>query len=43
MIYGKTVQIRFYDRIREEVKFNGLEGLKDQLMLDKEAVQQILS
>ena len=42
MIYGKTVQIRFFDRIRDEVRFDGLEGLKEQLSLDKVAAQKIL-
>ncbi len=43
MIYGKTVQIRFFDRIRDEQKFEGLEGLKNQLKTDKEAARLILS
>ncbi|MFV1885507.1 MAG: riboflavin biosynthesis protein RibF, partial [Balneola sp.] len=34
-IYGKTVQIRFFDRIRDEKKFNGMEELKQQLERDK--------
>lgn len=41
MIYGKTVQIRFFDRIRDEQKFEGLEGLKEQLRKDKEATVSI--
>jgi len=43
MIYGKMVQIRFFDRIRDEQKFKGLDGLKKQLKLDKEAAELILS
>lgn len=34
-IYGKTVQIRFFDRIRDEKKFSGVVDLKEQLVLDK--------
>lgn len=42
MIYGKMVQIRFFDRIRDEQKFDGLEGLKHQLNIDKKAAIKIL-
>ncbi len=38
MIYGKTVQIRFFDRIRDERKFQSAEELKVQLQLDKSIV-----
>ncbi len=41
-IYGKTVQIRFFDRIRDEKKFDGMEELKVQLRLDKEKSHQVL-
>ncbi|MFV1885503.1 MAG: riboflavin kinase [Balneola sp.] len=42
-IYGKTVQIRFYDRIRDEKKFNGLEELKAQLVRDREKSIEVLN
>ncbi|MBO6524081.1 MAG: bifunctional riboflavin kinase/FAD synthetase [Balneolaceae bacterium] len=42
-IYGKTVQIRFFDRIRDEQKFNGIQELKDQLGGDKKKSIQVLS
>ncbi|MCG8373670.1 MAG: bifunctional riboflavin kinase/FAD synthetase [Balneolales bacterium] len=35
MIYGKTVQIRFVERIRDEKKFDGVVGLRNQLEADK--------
>lgn len=35
-IYGDTIQVRFIDRIRDEVKFDGVEALKAQLHNDKE-------
>lgn len=43
MIYGKTVQIRFFDRIREEKKFPGRDELKEQLGKDKQAVQNVFN
>jgi riboflavin kinase / FMN adenylyltransferase len=41
-IYGKTITIFFYDFIREEKKFSGLEELKAQLAKDKIRIQAIL-
>lgn len=41
-IYGDTIQIRFVDRIRDEVKFDGVEALKTQLARDKEKSLEIL-
>ncbi|WP_428234662.1 bifunctional riboflavin kinase/FAD synthetase [Gracilimonas sp.] len=42
-IYGDTIQVRFIDRIRDEKKFDGVEGLKAQLGADKHTALQILS
>ncbi|MFN1834007.1 bifunctional riboflavin kinase/FAD synthetase [Balneola sp. MJW-20] len=42
MIYGKKLQVRFIDRIRDEVKFNGIESLKAQLDEDKKTSMAIL-
>ena len=42
-IYGEKVKIEFYDRIRDEQKFEGLEDLKKQLNIDKEKVIQVFS
>ncbi len=41
-IYGETISIYFVDRIRSEVKFDDLEALKTQLILDKETVKKLL-
>ncbi len=41
MIYGKTVQIRFVERIRDEKKFDGVEDLKKQLNDDKIEVEYV--
>ena len=41
-IYGKTITIYFIDRIRDEKKFESLEGLKNQLVKDKNTVLQKL-
>jgi riboflavin kinase/FMN adenylyltransferase len=41
-IYGDTIQVRFVDRIWDEVKFDGVEGLKAQLDADKEKSLGIL-
>jgi len=42
-IYGETITIFFYDFIREERKFSGLEELKTQLARDEMAIRRILS
>ena len=35
MIYGEVIKVQFIDFIREEVKFNSLDELKNQLKTDK--------
>ena len=42
-LYGKTLKVWFIERIRDEVKFNGLEALKQQLQHDREEAKNILS
>ena len=42
-LYGKTLKVWFIDRIRDEVKFNGLEALKQQLEQDRSTAKNILS
>lgn len=42
-IYGKEVQVRFYERVRDEMKFNGKEELVKQLNKDEKQVKEILS
>ncbi len=39
--YGEQIVIHFVSRIRDEMKFSGLEALKEQLKKDKMAVQQL--
>ena len=41
-IYGETITIFFVDRIRDEVKFKDLDGLREQLIKDRETVKAIL-
>lgn len=41
-IYGKEVQVRFFDRIRDEKKFSGKEELIGQLKSDKNRAQELL-
>lgn len=41
-IYGDTVVVEFYGKIRSEIKFEGLERLKGQLLKDKIEAQLIL-
>ena len=36
-LYGTTLTIQFLDRIRDEIKFSDLEGLKSQLEQDQQA------
>ena len=42
-IYNKEIQIEFYERVRDEQKFDNLEALKKQLEIDKQKVIQILN
>lgn len=42
-IYGKKVQVRFIDRIRDEQKFSGIEEIKEQLKKDRDAALVILN
>ena len=41
-IYGKAIEVKFIKRIRDERKFEDLQGLKKQLLIDKNKVIQIL-
>lgn len=41
-IYGKGIEIRFVKRIRDERKFEDLQGLKKQLLIDRNKARQIL-
>ena len=41
-IYGKEIKVRFIRRIRDEKRFEDLEGLKKQLFIDKNRAIQIL-
>ena len=42
-IYNKSVRVEFYERIRDEHKFETLSDLKEQLHIDKKQVIQALS
>lgn len=39
-IYGRRIEVYFYDKIRGEVKFNGLNELKAQLSRDKQTARE---
>lgn len=42
-IYGKTIEIQFVERIRDERQFDGVEQLIEQLNQDKSSAQKILA
>lgn len=42
-IYTEELKIRFVKKVRDELKFASLEGLKDQIQRDKVAVEELLS
>jgi riboflavin kinase / FMN adenylyltransferase len=42
-IYGETITVELIDYIRKEQKFNGIEELKAQILIDKAKTQDILS
>lgn len=41
-IYGERLEVRFVKWVRGEQKFDGIEKLKEQLMIDKQVVMSIL-
>ena len=41
-IYGRKITVWFFEKLREEIKFNGLEELKTQLAQDKQMAHKIL-
>ncbi len=41
-IYGRNITVWFYGKLRDEIKFAGLEALKTQLAQDKLTAQQLL-
>ena len=42
-LYQKQIEIQFIKKIRDEMKFSGIEELKNQLMRDKEASLRLLN
>jgi len=42
-IYGEKIKVELVSYIRKEIKFNNIESLKEQILLDQEACLQILS
>ncbi|MEO5644036.1 MAG: bifunctional riboflavin kinase/FAD synthetase [Bacteroidia bacterium] len=42
-LYGETLTLEFVKRLRDEIKFDGIESLKQQLKKDREQTRKILS
>ena len=42
MLYGKSIEVIFKQKLRDEVKFDGLEALKKQIGKDVERARQVL-
>ncbi|MDD9894969.1 MAG: bifunctional riboflavin kinase/FAD synthetase [Gammaproteobacteria bacterium] len=42
-LYGKTIEIIFRQKIREELKFDGLEALKQQMTVDVQQVREVFN
>lgn len=42
-IYGKVLTVHLFERLREEVKFDSLDGLKKQLLKDKQDTLKLFS
>ena len=40
-LYGKEMTVFFYERIRGEIKFNGIEELKTQIQIDMQSVKKV--
>lgn len=41
-IYGLDIEVKFLDRLRDEIRFDSIDALKDQLSLDKENCQSLI-
>jgi riboflavin kinase/FMN adenylyltransferase len=41
-IYGKPIRVNFIRRLRDEIKFDGIEALADQIRLDIQEARRIL-
>ncbi len=41
-IYGRKITVWFYEKLRDETKFNGLDALKAQLAKDKQTAREML-
>ena len=42
-LYGQTVRLEFYRRLRDEIRFDSLDALKDQISTDAERVRSLFS
>lgn len=42
-IYGKPIRVNFIRRLRDEIKFDGIDALADQIRLDIQKARQILN
>ncbi|MGA1464544.1 MAG: bifunctional riboflavin kinase/FAD synthetase [Balneolaceae bacterium] len=42
MIYGRHVQVRFLERVRDEMRFNSVSDIQTQLFKDKEYVKDVI-
>ena len=42
-LYGDNLRIQFIQRLRDEMKFDGLDPLKAQLLLDREKAKEVLT
>lgn len=43
LLYGKTIEVIFREKLRDEVKFDGLEALKDQISKDVEQTRLLFA
>lgn len=41
-LYGKKITVIFIDRLRDEIKFDNVDDLRDQLVRDRDAAEKIL-
>ncbi len=42
-LYGQTVRLEFHQHLRDEIRFDSLEGLKNQIAADAEAVKALFA
>ena len=42
-LYGEEIEVRFYERLRDEIKFESIDALADRIRLDIENTREFFA